>query len=1104
MFSKFRAKGRAPSSPLPPQSPVHYQQLHVGNVPPSPEMNDTGDAIAWPRTPFKIEDSSSSHAPVLPPIRRVASQQKSDDEVLASLFNNLGSFVARDTNDEPRSMLQIGQPEIATKKDTRQEIQPSMMASEERASPASPKQKLLDVHPAEVATACGPTSLITEASPEPTPVQFARSASSGNIMLDLPSISSAPSTPKLSRARNLLHPRSLLMRRRTTQGLDAFPDETQPDLKTFDVPAMNLPDDYDPRIRGRVIHDFNAPRPRRNFSANDVQGPSTQAGPLEPPEFARRTSIPMLTVGGLESVVDTQAIGNAEESHLPNIKEAPHSEADLATRSSATQRETLAKRSHLAEPSPSLGSESHNLSTSSAPYSQAPIPPLDTSTSPLPLPTLHTSASLSRKTQTSHTLMDRLIDRTSKSTRASSSRVSGGTSSAHRSESNGSRASSTSRTGETPSRISTMQHTSYDADSRSQSCRIPKYSLSNNSKSSRFSFQVNGDRSAEQERAMEAKHAHAVSNDVAFDREGALRGGAESRSISDLSDSDDGYFASHQSEEDVPGVNTDSLEERQHAALSSQLPTEIHDLAVTGYLESRKSVGAARHDESVDTRDTAKPITTLSISTPPTEISQTRPEPKRRQHTISDHDLYFDDGVIADHDQDGGDEIVDEDVLDNLDGPAMDRYKYGRSKLTHGALEMRSRGEPIETDGDMRPDDLRVDAFDAYHQALATAASQAAADGKFQRLNSLGISYDSDVANNDSAAMDMDSPRKVQALEGSCSSFLPSESSRDAHSKWDDDDDDDDDMDDMLGEEDPMIAAANAEALAADDVDFYGREFGFYSRPATSDAALYAGGYFGRQLEPSDGRAHHVVKDPNLTPITERSEFSTRNSFIGAVGSGGVGLLSSSNPRDTMVTSGLGELAEQVEHEDAESDISFERLLKLRKGAFGADSSPGLPGHGHSPRSHASALIPQAGGHASRSPNQDLHSGALSLPALAPSTRGSVSTTTTTRTTCSTPKHATSFMPDDRSVPPPSSLQLSKFSGRPQASSTTPAALLSPVAVKQEHEKRLLQPRLGDSVTYVRQERADGREEWYVEKRRTLETGVVVVLGRELVEGGRI
>ncbi|KAI9884432.1 MAG: hypothetical protein M1823_003786 [Watsoniomyces obsoletus] len=99
--------------------------------------------------------------------------------------------------------------------------------------------------------------------------------------------------------------------------------------------------------------------------------------------------------------------------------------------------------------------------------------------------------------------------------------------------------------------------------------------------------------------------------------------------------------------------------------------------------------------------------------------------------------------------------------------------------------------------------------------------------------------------------------------------------------------------DDMLGllgdeddaeEDDPIIAEANAEALASDADGFYGQEFGFYaSGNGFNQEASALGGYFGPMgynalLKSHSGNA--TYEEPNLTPITERSEYSTRNSFV--------------------------------------------------------------------------------------------------------------------------------------------------------------------------------------------------------------------------------
>ena len=72
---------------------------------------------------------------------------------------------------------------------------------------------------------------------------------------------------------NLLNPMSLLTRRRASQN-QPRPEEVV-STPSLAVPAM--PDDYDPRIRGKIVHDFSAPRPRRIHS---YQGQSAENSPI--------------------------------------------------------------------------------------------------------------------------------------------------------------------------------------------------------------------------------------------------------------------------------------------------------------------------------------------------------------------------------------------------------------------------------------------------------------------------------------------------------------------------------------------------------------------------------------------------------------------------------------------------------------------------------------------------------------------------------------------------------------------------------------------------------------------------------------------------------
>jgi hypothetical protein len=85
--------------------------------------------------------------------------------------------------------------------------------------------------------------------------------------------------PEKRKTRSLLNPMALLVRRRSGQETVVVPNEAerrahaqaqarQKSLATAGV--STIPEDFDPRIRGKIVHDFNAPRSRRTFSSGDV------------------------------------------------------------------------------------------------------------------------------------------------------------------------------------------------------------------------------------------------------------------------------------------------------------------------------------------------------------------------------------------------------------------------------------------------------------------------------------------------------------------------------------------------------------------------------------------------------------------------------------------------------------------------------------------------------------------------------------------------------------------------------------------------------------------------------------------------------------------
>lgn len=204
----------------------------------------------------------------------------------------------------------------------------------------------------------------------------------------------------------------------------------------------------------------------------------------------------------------------------------------------------------------------------------------------------------------------------------------------------------------------------------------------------------------------------------------------------------------------------------------------------------------------------------------------------------------------------------------------------------------------------------------AYHDALALAANQAAANGKFDRIVSFSRISDDET----------DSPfhNSVPALSSRGSKY----SNNMMESGISDEDGFglDDDMDDEA-----MIAAANAEALENDDEGFYGQEFGFFARAHGKDSAEFSnGGYFASRGSNGVKRSHSAknnFQEPSLTPITERSEMSARNSVISLPthpGFMGCGTIAELLGRDSPIV---------------DDEMSLNTLFKLRSKTFGGSST---------------------------------------------------------------------------------------------------------------------------------------------------------------------
>ncbi|KAI0397105.1 hypothetical protein F5Y17DRAFT_10845 [Xylariaceae sp. FL0594] len=333
-----------------------------------------------------------------------------------------------------------------------------------------------------------------------------------------------------------------------------------------------------------------------------------------------------------------------------------------------------------------------------------------------------------------------------------------------------------------------------------------------------------------------------------------------------------------------------------------------------------------------------------------------------------DDELYFDDGLGHDFDGEGDGSTFDESIFDLND---TDQYGRPIPGLFANALAQRIGEKKRESDMtsrlsaqsavsqstghtslsvDMRrnlPDASEVldtpltktqgNSDVAYQAALAAAAHQAAASGKFRR--------------------DSPSPPPADLMAASPTRFGSSDSHTDSHSHPHSHSDflhenlDDYEEDDVFTarleeyeiDDESIIAEANASALANDYDGWYGQEFGFYSAPipqpgphsgSRTDSNLYQysnGGFFGPTgvIRSTSGRV--VSREPNLTPITERSEYSNRNSVMSMVWSQAQGLNGGSSAMQSP------ELAQLMMTDDF--DISLAGLMKLRNKAWGGSQA---------------------------------------------------------------------------------------------------------------------------------------------------------------------
>ncbi|GIK03199.1 hypothetical protein Aspvir_007268 [Aspergillus viridinutans] len=744
---------------------------------------------------------------------------------------------------------------------------------------------------------------------------------------------------------HLLNPMSLLARRRSSQLAGLRAEDISIGARNV-VPA--IPDDYDPRIRGNIVHDFSAPRPRRNFSTAPVllQDAASQYNPYSTPQ-TENVSHPH----GKDAVVQSSEHRRKHSEYSPVFKE--HFEDDQ----NVLQVDNKAYLQSSLLTNPSLRSDDRSV-----PVFARRLP------SRLPDHEEHPEESIPHQSEP-------------------------------RAEPPSKEQPAVQQDSDT---IEIIPH---------QPSGLPKHFKSN---ASRFSFDMNGVESSAQEKLLEEKHKEKE----AARRAKAQLEDREYSDVDDAYDNDllddiDGL------EERIPGVNTDAEEDEfsgfsgPGAALTTSWyapglsPVVASPISAPGFgpavdfnLQSDQGGAPQLSDLSVTEDKVASfpPTTSLSESAAVGCSMHTGTRSSTSQLTEEDDDLYFDDGEFGDLAADVGGKTFDESIfddesshlyahktaavqavpadpattdqtedksrskeapeshslspeLDQKDGlkhaPSVASDFRDRTGARYGGLDTEMTHNLTTTTTESHGGVLSEHNLEVLHNALEKAANETADMDRFKRTTSASESS----LGQDSVARTNQTMDSYSGLVSDDSRLSQAVDAMGFEEVFDDFNYDDDDA----FYDDPIIAAANAEALENDDEGFYGQEFGFYAQAhGVYSSELTNGGYFGPRGIEGISRNHSSrgkFREPSLTPITERSEWSTRNSVISLTAHG----TAHSNP----ALSGPG-LAQLVDMGTMDDELSLSALLKLRRGAWGGSngslrsSSGSPPPHHHSSSNRAS------------------------------------------------------------------------------------------------------------------------------------------------------
>ena len=705
----------------------------------------------------------------------------------------------------------------------------------------------------------------------------------------------------------LFNPMSLLLRRRSAQS--AGSGLQQLSNQPLTIPPMRLPDGYDPRIRGEGVHDFSAPRERPTIPRTNVRRPVQSSGTAND-SAARPSSIgadghDKPTHVSVSSVF--YDLGRSEPDLRPVLPDEDFDAASLAARSPQHYPdEQAAGQAGTVDSSAEIADLQHDM-----------IPPNDFLSGKEIPPTL------------SHTVSLRQMEISEYGINVSEQ---------HRLESS----NTSQRQG--PNTGSVQRRAGSSVDLLVQHSALPKHLKS---KASRFSFDLVGTESAAEESLLEEKHRKAATANNCqvllaeqTDHEKVTEEyGSDDEDISALTGNDGAFI-----EEAVPGINVDvSSDEEDATGLSGSRPSPALT-AASDSIYSSEDVNSSISGRISTQRDgESHPLSHVTHLDPTSKLDlrdfrfKTKADPfnvRRAADESSTSSLLSvnDENSMSSasvgcsssdgsHYDEGVSEHPHEDVSQASHDLSMDHPKDNpswSSSQDDGTMAISENGPQI---AEARQDASDKKAIYPSDQGSHVNTLDDVAIGRGRQLYNLDTAFIKPTSLVPDPVNDLDPSLTLTGIIGD-EAYSLAEPENNTEEQ------------DFAMEDDQIIAAANAEVLASDAEGFYGQEFGFYADAnGISDNEYTHGGFFGSMENGSLLRSHSgnaAFQEPNLTPITERSEYSTRSSFI-------FPHISATQPLPSLQTQGLAQLAATLDS-SSEDDLSLASLQKLRRGAWGGSN----------------------------------------------------------------------------------------------------------------------------------------------------------------------